>query len=1105
MQSAVAEDNLTDAAADIFLARYAAGDIDHPGTRPPPALGDAVNFQSPYGPSDAARLKALYRYDLLGHLARSPPVVPALDLQRFSRLASIITGAQTVLVTFIDDAFVHVVEESGPLNLIGLALPRPLAICSHTILRQSDRMFAVRDLSQDWRFNNNPFVTGPTYIKFYCGVPLRTRDGHNIGTICALDTRPRDTPPSAEQGLRDLAHCIMCEIELRRDRRRLSVKSQMQNSISEFTRGFFNSTVRNKRASVSDCDCDYDEVDLRNLFQSASDLIRNTLEIDGVSFVDIESVDCPFSSPSSPSGENSTNGQLSTSSVDNLVPLPLLASSASDLDHASHGAWYCSIAASLLRLYPSGHVFDDGLPPELNGLVPESTQSVLLVPIYDHRHQPFAICCAWSCSTCSTFGDQEQGYLEAFSDQIISEVVKRRVIVADRAKAAFISNISHELRSPLHGILASAEFLSDTKMNLLQTGFVDTIDKCGRTLLDVINHVLDFSKLRHLANMKPHSDDASVLAIRENAVDLVEIVEQVAESCYAGYEFKGMQGLSDVLSMSENKREPLTVIIDVDYRPNGYVFPIQQGAFRRIIMNLVGNALKYTNRGFVRVFMSLNKQTASEQSNEGILKLVISDSGKGIASSFLKTNLFAPFMQENPLQVGAGLGLSIVKQLVESLDGEIDIQSELGDGTQATVLLPVKSSVNMDGLSLNESSFENPTIDILSLLNSSVPSFTAHIAPSDDQSEASLKLADSMRRYLIHWVGVNIVHDVEAADLIITDDSPHYLYEYLESTKTGKTVARPMIVLCSNVARYENMANQADLGRVIDFVSKPCGPSKLAKAIMFCLLNQEHNIAARSRNGSYPNVNVANGTVRFSPVIGGRRGSLETSMVYLQGLGMVASESTSSPSEPAPFIGGKRQKTSPNGINSLLSSAEPATVVDHLTSNLLAPAPSTVFSPTNSSYTNESPFTTSSSSTELSYLPRSSSESLGSIKKPYILFAEDNSINAMILITLMRKGKYPFVQAINGLEAVHAFITEPLGFDFILMDIQMPVMDGFQATAEIRKIESQRKNGKRSKIIALTGLAANEDRDRAFAAGVDDFLTKPVNMATLQRVVENRK
>jgi len=201
------------------------------------------------------------------------------------------------------------------------------------------------------------------------------------------------------------------------------------------------------------------------------------------------------------------------------------------------------------------------------------------------------------------------------------------------------------------------------------------------------------------------------------------------------------------------------------------------------------------------------------------------------------------------------------------------------------------------------------------------------------------------------------------------------------------------------------------------------------------------------------------------------------------------------------------KKLSANGINNLLSSAEPATVVDHLTSNLLAPAPSTILTTTTSSYsdTNVSPNTTPSSSAEFSYFPRSSPETVIPMRKPYILFAEDNSINAMILITLMRKGNYPFVQAVNGLEAVQAFTREPLGFDFILMDIQMPIMDGFKATAEIRKIEAQRKDGKRSKIIALTGLAANEDRERAFVAGVDDFLTKPVNMATLQRVVETGK
>ena len=131
--------------------------------------------------------------------------------------------------------------------------------------------------------------------------------------------------------------------------------------------------------------------------------------------------------------------------------------------------------------------------------------------------------------------------------------------MADRAKGIFIANISHELRSPLHGILASAEFISDTRLDTLQRTFVDTIDSCGRTLLDVINHVLDFGKLTYIARLKnklsrPHiqrstSKETVPRNIDAAPVDLMGVAEQVVESCYAGYEFKGLFGNVDIGTM----------------------------------------------------------------------------------------------------------------------------------------------------------------------------------------------------------------------------------------------------------------------------------------------------------------------------------------------------------------------------------------------------------------------------------------------------------------------------------------------------------------------------------------------------------------------------
>jgi CheY-like chemotaxis protein len=119
-----------------------------------------------------------------------------------------------------------------------------------------------------------------------------------------------------------------------------------------------------------------------------------------------------------------------------------------------------------------------------------------------------------------------------------------------------------------------------------------------------------------------------------------------------------------------------------------------------------------------------------------------------------------------------------------------------------------------------------------------------------------------------------------------------------------------------------------------------------------------------------------------------------------------------------------------------------------------------------------------------------------------VLLVEDNSINMKLLVATMRKLKRPYTSASNGLEAVSAYSSEPASFALILMDISMPVMDGYTATELIRSLEEKNKWG-RCTIIALTGVGDAEAKRRAFLAGVDDFMTKPVSMAKLGGIINN--
>jgi signal transduction histidine kinase len=190
-------------------------------------------------------------------------------------------------------------------------------------------------------------------------------------------------------------------------------------------------------------------------------------------------------------------------------------------------------------------------------------------------------------------------------------------------------------------------------------------------------------------------------------IDVSVVCEEVVEGVFAGHVFQNITAPSfDMVPDSRGKMsdprkqhglshetvdsEPLqnsdvAVILDIDIQ--NYYFTTQPGAFRRVIMNLLGNALKYTSHGYVRIMLEArdiedHTPGTGETIPRSMVTLTISDTGRGIASEFLRSKLFTPFAQENSLSSGTGLGLSMVRSIVALLEGEINIDSELGRGTR---------------------------------------------------------------------------------------------------------------------------------------------------------------------------------------------------------------------------------------------------------------------------------------------------------------------------------------------------------------------------------------------------------------------------------------
>ena len=269
------------------------------------------------------------------------------------------------------------------------------------------------------------------------------------------------------------------------------------------------------------------------------------------------------------------------------------------------------------------------------------------------------------------------------------------------SKSDFIGSISHELRSPLHGILAGADFLLDTEIDTYQKSLILTQISCGKTLLQVIEHVLDYSKINSFVkderSARRHSSDVSSENLTFGSkmqnlfeqTDICELAEEVVEGSVAGKAHMTTIGLGSPTAQTKADSDAqkansvygfmknVAVILDFEYQKN-WVYVAQPGALRRILMNILGNSLKYTASGCIRVRLSLATTIGPNDESSDTIHLSVSDTGRGISKEFLRKRLFTPFNQEDHLSSGCGLGLSIVKSLVDTLNGHLEVRSEQG-------------------------------------------------------------------------------------------------------------------------------------------------------------------------------------------------------------------------------------------------------------------------------------------------------------------------------------------------------------------------------------------------------------------------------------------